>query len=76
MQMLKNQGNEAFLFTAKYQQGFSRILSRQTGVTADLVRFGVDRAGVSNIYLPMFHMRTTANWNTNLFSALRRTSHH
>ncbi|KDQ25879.1 hypothetical protein PLEOSDRAFT_1090179 [Pleurotus ostreatus PC15] len=47
MQMLKNRGNEAFLFTAKYQQGFSRILSRQTGVTSDLVHFGIDRAGHS-----------------------------
>ncbi|KAL4264454.1 Transporter [Pleurotus pulmonarius] len=47
MQMLKNQGNEAFLFNAKYQQDFSRVKAKQTSSTASLIQFGINTAGGS-----------------------------
>ncbi|KAF4579911.1 hypothetical protein AB1N83_008725 [Pleurotus pulmonarius] len=45
MQMLKNGGNEATLFDAKYQQSFSLIEARQTGSASDSIVFKLNTTG-------------------------------
>lgn len=46
--MLKNQGSEAFLFNAKYQQDISRVRAKQTSSTAGVVQFGIDTVAVGH----------------------------
>lgn len=54
MQMLKNGGNEATLFDAKYQQSFSLIEARQTGSASDCIEFKLDTTGVRDVYSHTF----------------------
>ncbi|KAF4596118.1 hypothetical protein EYR40_008197 [Pleurotus pulmonarius] len=67
MQMLKNQGSEAFSFNAKYQQDISRVRAKQTSSTAGVVQFGIDTGSSTHRNTEVFGLSVFTHKNPSQF---------